>query len=533
MPLPYDTNALIKQTQDMLAQTKAQGSTSFAGSSYDTTRTGAVPVITPGSMTPATPITTTPTPVTPVPDVSTLQSQIDAINAQYAAPLPNEGNIKTLQQRVMDLSGQTNQEDVRRAQLEADPALQAKRQQVQDLTAQADALVAESKAIPIRIQQEFAGQGVTAGGVAPIQTAQLRNNAIQALSVGSLLSASQGNLSLALDQVDRAVKAEFEPKKAELKTARENLDMLMNDPAISREEKRRADIASATLNWQEAQQAKQEAERKSTLDLAAKLGAYGVDSSILKQIQSAKTFDEAFAFAAPYMQDPKVRLDLENSRLDNILANENILTARKQRELLGAAESKAEEKSRLAEEKAAKDLSTQAKAQLPSLNAKIDTLKGIATHKGLDGSVGAYALTRFTPISADKGERQDFKATIHQLTSELTLDNLINAKAKGATFGALSEGELSLLAKSASKLNDWEVKDEKGQGTGVWEIDEDSFLAEIKKIQEFAELDKAKKLGLTYTPDEKSILDEVFSTPSSGEISNFNPGLFFSTPNKL
>jgi hypothetical protein len=276
--------------------------------------------------------------------------------------------------------------------------------------------------------------------------------------------------------------------------------------------------------------AEAKADKKSKLELTTKLGGYGIDPLILDKVRKAESFDEALGIASPFLQSPESKLALENARLDNILMRENIATEQKQRSLLGKkteAETKAEEKARLDEVKATKELSSQAKAQLPALNAKIDTLKGIATHKGLDGSVGAYGISRFTPLTADKASRQDLKATIHQLTSELTLDNLINAKAKGATFGALSEGELGLLAKSASKLNDWEIKDENGVGTGLWEIDEKSFLAEIKKIQEFAELDKAKKTGLVFTPDERSILDQVFMTPSTAEISNFDPSYFY------
>ena len=521
----------IVQFDSATGQRLGAGQSTYENKDLVQSPTGA---ITPRAMEPAQPIVPVTTKPTPLPEAS-LQSQIDAINTQYATPLPNDAEIQTergnLQTLISELYGGQG-EQATRAQLEADPALQAKRQQVLDLSSRAQALQNEQLAIPLQIQQDAqaGGANVTKGGLQPIQTAALRNNAIQSLSVGSLLSAAQGNLSLALDQVDRAVKAKFEPMRNELEARRANLELLMSDPSITREEKRRADIASAKLNWQESQQKKSEADMKSKLDLAAKLGGFGVSNDILSRVQGADSFEEAMAIALPYLQSPESKLALENSRLENILRQEQIATERKQRGLMGQpteAETKAEEKARLAEEKATSELSSQAKAQLPSLNAKINTLANIPTHKGLAGSVGAYGISRFTPLTPDKGARQDFKATIHQLTSELTLDNLINAKAKGATFGALSEGELGLLAKSASKINDWEVKDEKGNGTGVWEIDEASFLAEVAKIKEFAELDKAKKSGQIFTPDERSVLDQLFSAPSSAEISNFDPSYFY------
>jgi hypothetical protein len=257
--------------------------------------------ITSDAMNPTQPVVPTNPVQTTVPDVNSLQAQIDAYNKQNETPLPNQPEISSLQKDLMYLTGQYSQRDAFQSNLEADPALQAKRQQVLDLTNQANALIAESKAIPIRLQQEAqaGGANVTKGGLAPIQTAQLRNNAIQALSVSSLLSASQGNLSLALDQVDRAVKAKFDPIKAELDAKRANLEMLMNDPAITREEKRRADIAKLTLDKQEQEQKKAEEDMKYVKDYAIKLITMnpGMDSLSMSALQNAKTPQEIVQLA--------------------------------------------------------------------------------------------------------------------------------------------------------------------------------------------------------------------------------------------
>jgi hypothetical protein len=269
--MPFTTTSYDPLT----GRTTAQQTDSAGGNVTQTQQVAQTPVATPLLAQPTMPVTAssispaTPTNITqpnnvPVPDVSSLQSQIDTINAQQATP--EEQNISATQKRINDLSGFTAQEEARKAALLADPALQAKRQSVQDLTTQLNSLIAESKAIPVRIQQDALGRGVTAGGMAPIQAAQLRNNAIQSLSVGSLLSASQGNLTLALDQVDRSIQAEFGPKKAELAALQANLDNMLKDPNLSLGQKKRAEIAQARLDAEKTKVAQQEQDKQATKD---------------------------------------------------------------------------------------------------------------------------------------------------------------------------------------------------------------------------------------------------------------------------
>ena len=317
--MPLTTDQLIAQSKAMLAQTAAEGTKAFAGSSYDTVKP-TTPTITAALMEPKTAFQPVITKESPLPDAS-LQSQIDVVNQQYATPLPNDSAIKTERSNISDIITQLyggEGEQATRSKLEADPAVEAKRQQVLDLSSRAQALQNEQLAIPLQIQQDAqaGGANVTKGGLQPIQTAALRNNAIQSLSVGSLLSAAQGNLSLALNQVDRAVKAQFEPLRNELEARKANLELLMSDPNITREQNRRAEIAKLSLAFQESQIQKQETNKKSVLDLAAKLGSFGVDNDILTKVQDAKTFDEAMRIAGPYLQDPASKQTLANAKLD-------------------------------------------------------------------------------------------------------------------------------------------------------------------------------------------------------------------------
>lgn len=135
--------------------------------------------------------------------------------------------------------------------------------------------------------------------------------------------------------------------------------------------------------------------------------------------------------------------------------------------------------------------------QLAMAQAKgnIDLITGLATNKGLAGTVGPNPLARSAPdFNFFTGVRQNFISGVEQLRSQLTLDSLIQAKAKGATFGALSEGELKTLSDSASKLGSAAVKDKNGNVTG-YNLTETDFKKELDKINNFAKLDYVVRGG--------------------------------------
>ena len=78
------------------------------------------------------------------------------------------------------------------------------------LNAQMRSLNAEAKAVPIQVQQEATGRGITAGGVKPIETARLRDLALrslplegQILAQQAILTGSQRALQLAQSKFDQ------------------------------------------------------------------------------------------------------------------------------------------------------------------------------------------------------------------------------------------------------------------------------------------------------------------------------------------
>lgn len=95
-------------------------------------------------------------------------------------------------------------------------------------------------------------------------------------------------------------------------------------------------------------------------------------------------------------------------------------------------------------------------------------------------------------------KKQKFLGEVSQLTKQLTLDKLVEAKSKGATFGALSDTELKMLSDAASAISNWEVKDEKTGKIIGYEIDENTFKEKLSEIQKYMTKAIKKSSGAKY-----------------------------------
>lgn len=129
---------------------------------------------------------------------------------------------------------------------------------------------------------------------------------------------------------------------------------------------------------------------------------------------------------------------------------------------------------------------------------------------GLQSSVGTGIFSRFKPFSV--GKSQSFIGNIGQIAGQLTLTTLQDAKAKGATFGALSDSELRLIAGASSKLGTWAIKDKEGNITG-WRAKESDVIRELNTIKDLAKKDYEAKTGMPYL-DEDTYVDTVITQVS-------------------
>lgn len=156
-----------------------------------------------------------------------------------------------------------------------------------------------------------------------------------------------------------------------------------------------------------------------------------------------------------------------------------------------------------------------------AIQGKIDFIGEIAGHSGLNSRVGPTSFGRRAFAISDKfGAGQDFSGSVRQLASQEFLDKLIAVKAQGATFGALTDREGDALRAAATKINDWEVKDKDGNGTGEWNVDEASFRKELTKIQTLAKKGLDKAGGGTEVSEEDQLRSAGYSEEQIQTIIN-------------
>lgn len=131
----------------------------------------------------------------------------------------------------------------------------------------------------------------------------------------------------------------------------------------------------------------------------------------------------------------------------------------------------------------------------------VSTIDALKSDSGMSRAVGAYGISRFTPFTPDQSAVNNFIASIEQMTTTLTLNNLIDAKARGATFGALTIPELNMLARSATKINSWARNKDGGKVNPEtdlvhhYEVSENEMKKELDKISNFGKLDYIIKGG--------------------------------------
>lgn len=100
---------------------------------------------------------------------------------------------------------------------------------------------------------------------------------------------------------------------------------------------------------------------------------------------------------------------------------------------------------------------------------------------GLIAGPISAALEGLTGVAPLGNKIADFRGSASKLVADAVLQNLIAVKAKGASFGALSESELAMLERAATELRP--VKDGNGSYTGQFAVSEDRFKQILDVMQ--------------------------------------------------
>lgn len=189
--------------------------------------------ITPQSLTPTTPFPLVSANTTPTYNVGNLQ--VPEMQAT-----PQEEKASSLSGQLGDLYnsmvGKSQYQSLQNEKF----GVNAAQATIQDLSAQLTGLKNEAAAIPLQLQQGAAERGVTLPQLGRQENSRLRTNAIAALGVSTLLAASQGQLANAQSLANQAVAQKYDPILERIEATRANLELILNDPLTSLQDKNRA-----------------------------------------------------------------------------------------------------------------------------------------------------------------------------------------------------------------------------------------------------------------------------------------------------
>jgi hypothetical protein len=129
-------------------------------------------------------------------------------------------------------------------------------------------------------------------------------------------------------------------------------------------------------------------------------------------------------------------------------------------------------------------------AKIETATATKTLVDKILNNSALNNAVNPNAVASFKDniFTFDNwnGNTQTFLGDMQKLTSQSTIDTLLNLKQAGGTLGALSDSERLMLQTAATSLNAWAILDKNGKAKG-YNISETSFKEELNRIKTLAE----------------------------------------------
>jgi murein DD-endopeptidase MepM/ murein hydrolase activator NlpD len=287
-----------------------QASTTLPVSNITTPET---PVIVPASTAGVTSST-----YTPAVDNAITSSQ-DYLK-QFQLPTNSyETNQNNVLNQIQNSMGILETKNATQQHLETSADITGKKQLVQDFTNQ---ILANKNDIQGK-QLNIGKFGDTTQGSANAEEARYqREGAVKNLNLSAQLAAAQGNLSLAQDNIDRAVTLKYEDEETRLKNLKDYLSL--NEKQLERQDAKALNEQKLKLQYYETNLANKKADTDSIQKIAITAGGFGANAGIINKITSAKTVSEAIAAATGYLSDPiaKQKLTEEYKKL----ANENRTT---------------------------------------------------------------------------------------------------------------------------------------------------------------------------------------------------------------
>lgn len=287
-----------------------------------------------------------PTPVNPLPGGITVPTITTPTEDKEQAPTVGTDWMKSLLDSIEPPPSVTSGYEADYAKsgiagLEADKAAKrASQKRAQDelnaIQAQLQGVALEAQAIPIQIQQQAEGQGLTAGGVAPLQTAALRNNALRAIPLQAQayvaqakVAAAQGDTQLAQEALDSAV-SHLDKIYQMHQTDAQNMYQYKKDlrdkvyDYASKQEQRQLDALQKADDRKYAEKRDLIERQRGLSDSAIKFGQSNLAMKISQLDPESPTFQQDLAKLEGQFKDPEQELKMD-------LLREQIATQRQNR----------------------------------------------------------------------------------------------------------------------------------------------------------------------------------------------------------
>ena len=189
---------------------------------------------------------------------------------------------------------------------------------IQELTTQINSIGNETQAQQLALQNASIGRGVTAGGLQPQEDAIARNNAVKALSLSAQLSAKQGNLAIAQQQVTRAVDLQYAPIEQDIKAKLQLIDI--NKDTLTASQKKIADATAQQLQAQLSQVAAQKDVSSQVGQLIITASQNQAPNNVLADAQKQSSVAGAAQALSGYLGK---NTDIVNANGRQILINKN------------------------------------------------------------------------------------------------------------------------------------------------------------------------------------------------------------------
>jgi hypothetical protein len=398
--------------------------------------------------------------------------------AEIAQPQASKTMADTLKELSSLYQAPVNNESIQR-RVDKEVGIADKKQAVANLTNQINAITSKAQADQLSLVGQ--GRGVPEVIIGGQQAQVSREAAIQALPLQAQLAAAQGDLEMAQQHADTLFK--IRSADAEAKTNQYNKLVDYARDSFTKAEQAKVDEIRGQRNTNQADLNYYRNSAKSVADELMKNGQATAAAQITSLAQpdpSSPTFAQDLQSYNQKVASIQSRYNVSKSGLIyKELPDGRAVMLDSQGNIVKEVSSAPVTK----EEKQALIDSAETKKAIPALTDKINAIDNLIKSEGYKKVVGTAALGRMPILSSFTGEAQDALGTIKQLTSRETLDSLINLKRAGGTLGALSDQERVMLQSAATKIGSWEILDEKGFGTGRYNVSEGSFKKELETLK--------------------------------------------------